>query len=85
MKIRLICCLAIVLILGEYNAYASHSSDGEDLVKKLKSTQELYTAYNLYAFGSKVHSINYKHGTLIPVGTKIKKIGHVKCSTFQIS
>lgn len=74
MKIRFICCLATVLILGGYNAYASHVSDGQDLVEKLESTQELYTAYNLYAFGSKVHAINYKHGNLIPAGTKIEKI-----------
>lgn len=74
MKIRFICCLATVLILGGYNAYASHISDGQDLVKKLESTQDLYTAYNLYAFRDRVHAINYKHGTLIPAGTKIKRI-----------
>lgn len=74
MKIRFIGCLLTVLILVGHNAYASHSSDGRALVKKLQSNQDLYTAYNLYAFGNKVHSINYKHGKMIPVGTKIKKI-----------
>ncbi|MCK4838820.1 MAG: SHOCT domain-containing protein [Desulfobulbaceae bacterium] len=74
MKSTFIFCLAAVLILGGHNAYASHRSDGEDLVAKLGSSQEFYTAYNLYAFGRKVHSINYKHGTLIPIGTKIKSI-----------